>query len=324
METQNSQQILEIRDLKTHFFTYHGVIKAVDGVSLTINREEVLGIVGETGCGKSITARSILKLIQDPGRIMDGTIHLDGEDILSKSEKEMQHIRGGKVSMIFQNPLSSLNPIFTIGEQVCHIIRIHQGNDKKAARERALEMFSQVRLPNPNRLLKKYPHELSGGQLQRVMIAMALSCEPDLLIADEPTTALDVTIQAQILTLMLRLKEETRTSILLISHDLGVIAELCDKVAIMYAGKIVELASATDIFNRPLHPYTEGLMSSIPGEGKPGDKLETIKGIVPNLIAPPPGCRFHPRCPIAEPVCSQKSPTLTEDQAGHSVACHLR
>lgn len=324
METQNSQQILEIRDLKTHFFTYHGVIKAVDGVSLTINREEVLGIVGETGCGKSITARSILKLIQDPGRIMDGTIHLDGEDILSKSEKEMQHIRGGKVSMIFQNPLSSLNPIFTIGEQVCHIIRIHQGNDKKAARERALEMFSQVRLPNPNRLLKKYPHELSGGQLQRVMIAMALSCEPDLLIADEPTTALDVTIQAQILTLMLRLKEETRTSILLISHDLGVIAELCDKVAIMYAGKIVELASATDIFNRPLHPYTEGLMSSIPGEGKPGDKLETIKGIVPNLIAPPPGCRFHPRCPIAEPVCSRKSPTLTEDQTGHSVACHLR
>ncbi|MBT4269442.1 MAG: ABC transporter ATP-binding protein [Deltaproteobacteria bacterium] len=316
--------MLEIRDLKTHFFTYHGVIKAVDGVSLTINREEVLGIVGETGCGKSITARSILKLIQDPGRIMDGTIHLDGEDILSKSEKEMQHIRGGKVSMIFQNPLSSLNPIFTIGEQVCHIIRIHQGNDKKAARERALEMFSQVRLPNPNRLLKKYPHELSGGQLQRVMIAMALSCEPDLLIADEPTTALDVTIQAQILTLMLRLKEETRTSILLISHDLGVIAELCDKVAIMYAGKIVELASATDIFNRPLHPYTEGLMSSIPGEGKPGDKLETIKGIVPNLIAPPPGCRFHPRCPIAEPVCSRKSPTLTEDQTGHSVACHLR
>ena len=324
METQNSQQILEIRDLKTHFFTYHGVIKAVDGVSLTINREEVLGIVGETGCGKSITARSILKLIQDPGRIIDGTIHLDGEDILSKSEKEMQHIRGGKVSMIFQNPLSSLNPIFTIGEQVCHIIRIHQGNDKKAARARALEMFSQVRLPNPNRLLKKYPHELSGGQLQRVMIAMALSCEPDLLIADEPTTALDVTIQAQILTLMLRLKEETRTSILLISHDLGVIAELCDKVAIMYAGKIVELASATDIFNRPLHPYTEGLMSSIPGEGKPGDKLETIKGIVPNLIAPPPGCRFHPRCPIAEPVCSRKSPTLTEDQTGHSVACHLR
>ncbi|MBT7888052.1 MAG: ABC transporter ATP-binding protein [Deltaproteobacteria bacterium] len=316
--------MLEISDLKTHFFTYHGVIKAVDGVSLTINREEVLGIVGETGCGKSVTARSILKLIQDPGRIIDGTIHLDGEDVLSKSEKEMQHIRGGKVSMIFQNPLSSLNPIFTIGEQVCHIIRIHQGNDKKAARERALEMFSQVRLPNPNRLLKKYPHELSGGQLQRVMIAMALSCEPDLLIADEPTTALDVTIQAQILTLMLRLKEETRTSILLISHDLGVIAELCDKVAIMYAGKIVELASATDIFNRPLHPYTEGLMSSIPGEGKPGDKLETIKGIVPNLIAPPPGCRFHPRCPIAEPVCSQKSPTLTEDQAGHSVACHLR
>lgn len=324
METQNSQQILEIRDLKTHFFTYHGVIKAVDGVSLTINREEVLGIVGETGCGKSVTARSILKLIQDPGRIIDGTIHLDGEDVLSKSEKEMQHIRGGKVSMIFQNPLSSLNPIFTIGEQVCHIIRIHQGNDKKAARARALEMFSQVRLPNPNRLLKKYPHELSGGQLQRVMIAMALSCEPDLLIADEPTTALDVTIQAQILTLMLRLKEETRTSILLISHDLGVIAELCDKVAIMYAGKIVELASATDIFNRPLHPYTEGLMSSIPGEGKPGDKLETIKGIVPNLIAPPPGCRFHPRCPIAEPVCSRKSPTLTEDQTGHSVACHLR
>ena len=324
MDLENSQPILEIKDLKTHFFTYNGVVKAVDGVSLTIAREEVLGIVGETGCGKSVTARSILKLIQDPGRIVNGTIQVDGEDILAKSEKEMQRIRGDKVSMIFQNPLTSLNPIFTIGEQVCHIIRIHQGNDKKAASERALEMFSQVRLPNPNRLLKKYPHELSGGQLQRVMIAMALSCQPDLLIADEPTTALDVTIQAQILTLMLSLKEETRTSILVISHDLGVIAELCDKVAVMYAGKIVELASATEIFSHPLHPYTEGLISSIPGEGKPGDKLTTIKGIVPNLITPPPGCRFHPRCPIAEPICSQKTPLLTENQMGHSVACHLR
>ncbi len=324
MKAENSQPILDIRGLKTHFFTYNGVVKAVDGVDLTIAGEEVLGIVGETGCGKSVTTRSVLRLIQDPGRIVEGEILLDGEDVLAKSEKEMRTIRGGKVSMIFQNPLSSLNPIFTIGEQVCRIIRIHHHSDKKAARERALEMFSQVRLPNPNRLLKKYPHQLSGGQLQRVMIAMALSCKPELLIADEPTTALDVTIQAQILTLMLKLKKDTQTSILLISHDLGVVAELCDKVVIMYAGRIVEYAPISEIYNRPLHPYTEGLMLSVPGKGESGEDLVTIRGTVPNLITPPSGCRFHPRCPLAEKICSEKTPLLTDNGSGHSVACHLR
>lgn len=316
--------LLEIKDLKTHFFTYEGTVKAVDGVDLTIGREEVLGIVGETGCGKSVTARSILRLIPEPGRIVSGQIQLLGEDLLLKKEHELEQIRGGKVSMIFQNPLSSLNPIFTIGDQVCHIIRIHQATSPKSARERTLEVFSQVRLPNPVQLLKKYPHQLSGGQLQRVMIAMALSCKPELLIADEPTTALDVTIQAQILTLMHQLKEATRTAILLISHDLGVVAELCDKVAIMYAGKIVEYANATNIFSQPLHPYTEGLMASIPGTGKPGDYLKTIKGLVPNLLSPPEGCRFHPRCPLAEKICSQVSPSLTIKPGGHAVACHLR
>ncbi|MCP4405185.1 MAG: ABC transporter ATP-binding protein, partial [bacterium] len=301
-----------------------GVVKAVDGVDLTVNREEVIGIVGETGCGKSVTARSMLKLIPEPGRIVSGEIFLDGEDILVMDEKKMRDIRGGRISMIFQNPLSSLNPVFTIGSQVSHIIRIHQGLGKKEARERAVEMFSQVRLPDPVRLLRKYPHELSGGQLQRVMIAMALSCQPELLIADEPTTALDVTIQAQILTLMLGLKEKIRTSIMLITHDLGVVAEICDRIAIMYAGFIVEEAPVGDIFTRSLHPYTEGLMASIPGKGRRGEELEAIEGLVPNLIDPPSGCRFHPRCPIAEKMCTVEKPVLKKKDGVHLVACHLR
>ncbi len=318
------QPILDIRGLKTHFFTYNGVVKAVDGVDLTVNHGEVIGIVGETGCGKSVTARSMLKLIPEPGRIVSGEIFLDGEDILVMDEKKMRDIRGGRISMIFQNPLSSLNPVFTIGSQVSHIIRIHQGLGKKEARERAVEMFSLVRLPDPVRLLRKYPHELSGGQLQRVMIAMALSCQPELLIADEPTTALDVTIQAQILTLMLGLKEKIGTSIMLITHDLGVVAEICDRIAIMYAGFIVEEAPVEDMFTRSLHPYTEGLMASIPGKGRRGEELEAIEGLVPNLIDPPSGCRFHPRCPIAEKICTLEKPVLKKKDGMHLVACHIR
>ncbi len=316
--------LLDVNDLKTFFYTYNGIVKAVDGIDLRVRREEVLGIVGETGCGKSVTARSLLRLVPDPGRIVSGQVLLKGENILALNEKQMRAIRGGRIAMIFQNPLSSLNPVFSIGDQVCHIIRIHQGMDQTEARERAMEMFSLVRLPDPNGLLRKYPHELSGGQLQRVMIAMALSCQPELLIADEPTTALDVTIQAQILTLMLGLKEKTRTAIMLITHDLGVVAEICDRVAIMYAGRIVEEASVNDVFHRPLHPYTEGLMASIPGRGNRGEDLKTIRGMVPNLTHLPAGCHFHPRCPLAEGICRQESPVLNERQDGHKVSCHLR
>ncbi len=316
--------LLDVKDLKTYFYTYNGIVKAVDGIDLHVRREEVLGIVGETGCGKSVSARSMLRLVPDPGRIVSGQVLLKGEDILALNEKQMRAIRGGRIAMIFQNPLSSLNPVFSIGDQVCHIIRIHQGMDQTEARKRAMEMFSLVRLPDPNGLLRKYPHELSGGQLQRVMIAMALSCQPELLIADEPTTALDVTIQAQILTLMLGLKEKTRTAIMLITHDLGVVAEICDRVAIMYAGRIVEEASVNDVFHRPLHPYTEGLMASIPGRGNRGEDLKTIRGMVPNLTHLPAGCHFHPRCPLAEGICRQESPVLNERQDGHKVSCHLR
>jgi oligopeptide/dipeptide ABC transporter ATP-binding protein len=316
--------LLNIKNLRTYFYTYNGIVKAVDGINLHVHREEVLGIVGETGCGKSVTVRSLLKLVPDPGRIVSGQVLLDGKDIMALKEKQLRAIRGGRMAMIFQNPLSSLNPVFTIGDQVCHIIRIHQGMDQKKARQRAVDMFSLIRLANPNRLLQKYPHELSGGQLQRVMIAMALSCQPELLIADEPTTALDVTIQAQILTLMLDLKDKTRTAIMLITHDLGVVAEICDRVAIMYAGLIVEEAGVNDIFRRPLHPYTEGLIASIPGRGNRGEDLATITGMVPDLVNLPAGCRFHPRCPLVKGICQQESPVLSERQEGRKVACHLR
>jgi oligopeptide/dipeptide ABC transporter ATP-binding protein len=316
--------IVEIKGLKTHFFTYNGVVRAVDGIDLTVNRDEVVGIVGETGCGKSVTVRSTMGLVPEPGQIVAGQVLLDGENLLEKSDAELRRIRGSRMSMIFQNPLSSLNPVFTIGNQVGHVIRIHQNKNKKEARRRAVEVFELVRLPDPDRLLKKYPHELSGGMLQRVMIAMALSCRPEVLIADEPTTALDVTIQAQILSLMLRLKEETGTSIIMITHDLGVVAETCDRVAVMYAGLIVEQGPALSIFNEPLHPYTEGLLSSLPGQQEAGDELRTIEGLVPDLIHPPSGCRFHPRCPIAQEVCQREVPELLEKGDGRAAACHFR
>ncbi|MGB9439880.1 MAG: ABC transporter ATP-binding protein, partial [Desulfobacterales bacterium] len=273
-----AKPIVEIQDLKTHFFTYNGVVRAVDGIDLTVNRNEVVGIVGETGCGKSVTVRSTMGLVPDPGRIIAGRVLLDGDNLLAKSDAELRRIRGRRMSMIFQNPLSSLNPVFTIGHQVGHVIGIHQNKNKKEARRRVVEVFELVRLPDPDRLLKKYPHELSGGMLQRVMIAMALSCRPEVLIADEPTTALDVTIQAQILSLMLKLKEETGTAIIMITHDLGVVAETCDRVAVMYAGLIVEQGPVQKIFNDSLHPYTEGLLSSLPGQQKAGDELRTIEG----------------------------------------------
>jgi oligopeptide/dipeptide ABC transporter ATP-binding protein len=316
--------ILEIKRLKTYFFTYNGVVRAVDGVDLNVNRNEVVGIVGETGCGKSVSVRSTMGLVPDPGRIVAGQVLLDGENLLEKGDAELRRIRGSRMSMIFQNPLSSLNPVFTIGNQVGHVISIHEAKSKKEALERAIEVFELVRLPEPERLLKRYPHELSGGMLQRVMIAMALSCRPEVLIADEPTTALDVTIQAQILSLMLRLKAETGTAIILITHDLGVVAETCDRVAVMYAGLIVERGPVDSIFNEPLHPYTEGLLSSLPGQEQTGDELRTIEGLVPDLIHPPSGCRFHPRCPLAQEICEREVPELLEKGDGRAVACHFR
>jgi oligopeptide/dipeptide ABC transporter ATP-binding protein len=316
--------IIEIQGLKTHFFTYNGVVRAVDGIDLTVNRNEVVGIVGETGCGKSVTVRSTMGLVPDPGRIVAGRVLLDGDDLLVKGEAELRRIRGRRMSMIFQNPLSSLNPVFTIGNQVGHVIGIHQNKNKKEARRRAVEVFELVRLPDPDRLLKKYPHELSGGMRQRVMIAMALSCRPEVLIADEPTTALDVTIQAQILSLMLRLKEKTGTAIIMITHDLGVVAETCDRVAVMYAGLIVEQGPVQKIFNDPLHPYTEGLLSSLPELQTDGDELKTIEGLVPDLIHPPAGCRFHPRCGLAEDICRIEIPELLDKGNGRPVACHFR
>ncbi len=316
--------ILEIKGLKTHFFTYNGVVRAVDGIDLTVNRNEVVGIVGETGCGKSVTVRSTMGLVPEPGRIVAGQVLLDAENLLEKGDAELRQIRGSRMSMIFQNPLSSLNPVFTIGNQVGHVIRIHQAKNKEEALDRAIEVFDQVRLPDPDRLLQKYPHELSGGMLQRVMIAMALSCRPEVLIADEPTTALDVTIQAQILSLMLQMKEETGTAIIMITHDLGVVAETCDRVAVMYAGLIVERGPVQAIFNEPRHPYTEGLLSSLPGQQQTGDELRTIEGLVPDLIYPPSGCRFHPRCPIAEDICQREVPELLEKGNGRAVACHFR
>ncbi len=319
-----NKPILEIKGLKTHFFTYNGVVRAVDGIDLTVNRKEVVGIVGETGCGKSVTVRSTMGLVPEPGRIVAGRILLDNESLLEKDIAELRRIRGSRMSMIFQNPLSSLNPVFTIGNQVGHVISIHQDQNKQAARQRAVEVFEQVRLPDPDRLLDKYPHELSGGMLQRVMIAMALSCRPEVLIADEPTTALDVTIQAQILSLMLQMKEKTETAIIIITHDLGVVAETCDRVAVMYAGLIVERGPVQAIFDEPLHPYTEGLLASLPGQHETGDELRTIDGLVPDLIRPPYGCRFHPRCPIAEKVCQEKVPELLEKSDGRAVSCHFR
>jgi oligopeptide/dipeptide ABC transporter ATP-binding protein len=283
-----------------------------------------LGIVGESGCGKSVTVRSAMGLVPEPGRIVGGNVLLGGEKLLEKSDAELRRIRGSRMSMVFQNPLSSLNPVFTIGNQVGHVISIHQGKNKKEARRRAVETFELVRLPDPDRLLKKYPHELSGGMLQRVMIAMALSCTPEVLIADEPTTALDVTIQAQILSLMLQLKEETGTAIIMITHDLGVVAETCDQVAVMYAGLIVEQGPVQKIFNAPLHPYTDGLLSSLPGKQTDGDELKTIEGLVPDLIHPPAGCRFHPRCGLAEDICQEKIPELIGKGNGQAVACHFR
>ncbi|TKJ20855.1 MAG: peptide ABC transporter ATP-binding protein [Promethearchaeota archaeon Loki_b32] len=382
-ESKPPKKLLEVKNLKTYFYTEEGIVKAVDGVSFDIYEDEVLGLVGETGCGKSVTALSILRLVRAPGKIIDGEITFKGRQLLELNETEMRERRGKDITMIFQDPLNSLNPVFNVGKQVSEVFMLHQKTElkqeldnrllerkKKIEERKNLEkslkdeetssrlseeeksnikakikelkkevshitrlnditlewtekIITEVGIPDAKGILKRYPYELSGGMRQRVMIAMGLSCNPALLIADEPTTALDVTIQAQILDLMKDLKNRFKTSIFIITHDLGIIAELCDRVAVMYSGNIVEYATAERLFKNPRHPYTKGLIGAIPSIEKKDQKLQTIRGMVPNLIYPPSGCRFHPRCDNRLEICDKVKPPLNEIAERYFVACHL-
>jgi oligopeptide transport system ATP-binding protein len=320
-----ANRVLEVKDLRTHFFTDEGVVPSVDGVSFYIDEEETLGIVGESGCGKSVTSLSIMRLVPSPpGRIVGGEIWFQGENLVTKTPEQMRQIRGKDMAMIFQEPMTSLNPVYTVGDQIAETVMLHQRVSRREAFHRAVEMLRLVGIPAPERRAREYPHQLSGGMRQRVMIAMALACNPKLLIADEPTTALDVTIQAQILDLMKQLKAEFHAAIMLITHDLGVVAEMCDRVAVMYAGKVVEEATTADLFAEPLHPYTEGLLASIPRiDESRREKLHVIEGTVPNLLHLPRGCAFAPRCPRAMNICRQEAPVLTEVGSGRKVSCWL-
>jgi oligopeptide/dipeptide ABC transporter ATP-binding protein len=324
----NEQQpFLEVKNLKTYFYTEDGVVKAVDGVDFKVYPGEVLGLVGESGCGKSVTSLSIMRLISIPGKIESGEIIFDGKDLLKFPESEMVKVRGNRISMIFQQPQTALNPVFRVGEQIAEVLDIHQALGKEAGRTRAIELLKMVGIPEPERRAESFPHELSGGMAQRVMIAMALACVPELLIADEPTTALDVTIQAQILDLMRALRKEMGTSVILITHDLGVIAEMAERVAVMYAGRIIEESAVATLFDKPLHPYTQGLIGSIPVLGKIKDRLEVIPGSVPNLINLPPGCQFAPRCRARLEhqlsICTAQEPSLVNVLPEHTVRCWL-
>ncbi len=322
------ETILQIEDLQTHFFTAVGTIRAVDGVSYALKAGETLGVVGESGCGKSVTALSVLRLVANPpGRIVGGAIRFQGRNLLEVSETEMEGIRGNEISMIFQEPMTSLNPLYTVGKQIAEAVALHQGLNKRDAWDRAVDMLKRVYIPEPERRAHAYPHQLSGGMRQRVMIAMALSCNPKVLIADEPTTALDVTIQAQILDLMRELQETFGTAIVLITHDMGVVAENADRVVVMYAGRKVEEADATRLFDHPGHPYTRGLLGSIPHldtaarSGARRPRLNEIKGMVPSLFRLPQGCTFAPRCGLASDQCRQVVPPLEEQRPGHWIAC---
>jgi peptide/nickel transport system ATP-binding protein len=323
MENRDTSALLEVSDLRVYFDTDDGAVKAVDGVSFDIFSGEMLGLVGESGCGKSVTAFSILRLLDSPpARYAGGEIRFQGENLLGLEEKRMRRVRGSMISMIFQEPMSSLNPIMTIGKQITEAVLEHRKLSRREAREVALEMLNRVRIASPETRFDQYPHQMSGGMKQRAMIAMALACRPRLLIADEPTTALDVTIQAQILDLIGELQREMDMSVLLITHDLGVVAETCDRVAVMYAGKIVEYATVFELFERPKHPYTHALFRSLPTVNEKKDTLETIRGAVPNPLDFPSGCRFRTRCPVAEELCKQEPP-LREVAKDHLVACHL-
>ncbi len=317
------EPLIEVKDLKTYFYSADGVLPAVDGVTFCLNRGETLAIVGESGSGKSVTCLSILRLVPDPpGRYAGGEILFQGEDLIRKPEREMRKIRGNEIARIFQEPMTSLNPVFTIGYQISEAIRRHQGLGRREATANAEHMLRLVGVPDPHRRVAEYPHQLSGGIRQRAMIAMALSCHPKLLIADEPTTALDVTIQAQILELMKRLKKELGMAIILITHDLGVGAEMAERVVVMYAGKVVEEGGVKELFRAPLHPYTEALLTCIPRIDRPVGKLYVIDGMVPNPLDFPAGCRFHPRCPYAQKSCVREAPVLRE-QNGRRIACHF-
>lgn len=320
-----ADKVLEVKGLNTHFFTDEGVVKSVDGVSFHIDSEETLGIVGESGCGKSVTSLSIMQLVPNPpGKIVGGEILFQGDNLLKKTTEQMRKIRGNDIAMIFQEPMTSLNPVYTIGDQIAESIILHQKLTKRDAFQRSVDMLRLVGIPSPERRAREYPHQMSGGMRQRVMIAMALSCNPKLLIADEPTTALDVTIQAQILDLMRKLKAEFHTAIMLITHDLGVVAEMTDRVAVMYAGKVVEECDTVDLFREPLHPYTTGLLESIPRlDVGTQEKLHVIEGTVPNLLHLPQGCSFAPRCPKVMDICRQEAPILTEVSDGRKVSCWL-
>jgi oligopeptide/dipeptide ABC transporter ATP-binding protein len=324
---QNTTPLLEVKNLRTYFKSDDGLVRAVDGVDFHVMPGEVLGLVGESGCGKSVTSLSIMQLIAPPGYVETGEIFFEGRDLLKIGEKQMRGIRGDRISMIFQQPQTSLNPVFMAGDQVAEVMRIHGKLLKTKAWGMAVDLFRQVGIPDPERRVKSFPHELSGGMAQRVMIAMALALRPDLLIADEPTTALDVTIQAQILDLIRKLREELGTSVILITHDLGVIAELAERVAVMYAGQIVEETTVERIFDEPKHPYTQGLLGSIPVLTRTIDKLDVIPGSVPNLVDLPPGCRFAPRCRQRQErnleICGQSLPELKAIAPGHLVRCWL-
>src|SRR5450432_1983357 len=317
-----AEALLDIRDLKTWFKTDDGMVQAVDGVSIRIDRGETVGIVGESGCGKTVTARSVLKLIDmPPGRFEGGQILWQGRDLIPLGPAEMDKIRATEIGIIFQEPMTSLNPVYAVGHQIAEVLRQHEKLTQKQAIERAAEMLGLVNIPNPGKRVHDYPHQFSGGMRQRVMIAMALACKPKLLIADEPTTALDVTIQAQILDLMRTLREETGTAIVLITHDLGVVAELADDVLVMYAGRVVERATVAALFAEPQHPYTIGLLGSIPRLDIEQDRLAAIEGQVPNPLAPVSGCRFHPRCPFAIDRCRNEEPPVVDVGGGHEAAC---
>ncbi len=340
------EMVLQIDNLRVHFFTYEGVVKALDGISFDVFKGESLGLVGETGCGKSVTVRSIMRLIEEPGKIVGGTIIYNEKDILQMKEADVRKLRGKKIAMIFQDPMTFLNPLIRVGDQVAEVLLLHQGipDDSLTSkgkikkeklnlrlREKVIDIFKLVRLPDAAELYDRYPHELSGGMRQRVMIAMAIASNPDVMIADEATTALDVTIQAQILELLHKLKKDLRTTLIFVTHNLGLIAEMCDRVAVFYGGQVVEVASTKDLFRDPIHPYTEGLLKAIPLIHRPKVRLDAIKGVVPNLVYPPGGCRFHPRCILAEEnpeikekYCTVQKPPLKELKPRHYVACHIR
>ena len=316
-----ANKLIDLVDVSTHFFTSDGTVRAVDGVSFSINEGETLAVVGESGCGKSVTSLSIMRLVSwPPGKIVSGQIMYKDSDLLTLSEQEMQHIRGNEISMIFQEPMTSLNPVYTVGYQIAEAIMRHQHLSAADAHQKAIEMLKLVGIPDPEQRVNEYPHQLSGGMRQRVMIGMALACNPRLLIADEPTTALDVTVQAQILDLLRTLRDELGMAIMLITHDLGVVAEMAERVVVMYAGQIVEEADVYSLFENPLHPYTEGLLNSIPRMEDESDKLNVIEGVVPNPIHLPAGCRFSPRCPYADERCKQDSPAL-QTLGSRRVAC---